>query len=93
MAIYHWTGNAGTGAFATAGNWQTAGIAATAPPGPSDLAIIVNAATPITGTGTANILNFGGTNKVEGHLTAMYGCPVNENLTLLPGTTLTTHRL
>jgi hypothetical protein len=63
MAVFHWTGSAGTGAFATAGNWNPS---ATAPPGPSDLAIIVNAATPITGTGTAQILNFGGTNRVKG---------------------------
>ena len=90
MAIFHWTGNAATGSFAKAGNWDPA---ANAPPGPSDVAIIANAAMPITGTGTANVLNFGGTNKVEGHLTAMYGCPVNENLTLLPGATLTTPKL
>lgn len=93
MAVYQWTGNAATGVFATAGNWQTGGIAATAPPGPSDVAIIVSAAMPIAGTGTANVLNFGGTDKVDGHLTATYGCPVNENLTLLPGAILTTPKL
>jgi T5SS/PEP-CTERM-associated repeat protein len=94
MAMDQWTGNAGTGAFATAGNWQTApGTAATEPPGPSDTAIIVDAAMPITGTGTAKILNFGGTDKVAGHLVATYGCPVNANLVLLPGATLTTPML
>ncbi|MGF6810852.1 T5SS/PEP-CTERM-associated repeat protein [Paraburkholderia sp. Clong3] len=92
MAIYHWTGNAGTGAFATAGNWETV-PPTTEPPGPSDVAIIANAATPITGTGTAQVLNFGGTDKVAGHLTATYGCPVNENLTLLRGATLMTPKL
>lgn len=90
MAIFRWNGNAGTGAFPTAGNWDPA---ATAPPGPGDIAIIANAATPITGTGTVQVLNFGGTNEVEGHLTASSGCPVNDDLTLLPGCILTTPRL
>jgi T5SS/PEP-CTERM-associated repeat protein len=48
---------------------------------------------PITGTGTAQILNFGGGNSVEGHLVATSGCPVNEELMLLAGATLTTHIL
>ncbi|MHB9841463.1 hypothetical protein Q8F57_042355 [Paraburkholderia terrae] len=90
MTIFHWTGSAGTGVFATAGNWDNA---AEAPPGPNDVAIIVDAAKPITGTGAARALNFGGTNEVKGHLTATYGCPVNEKLTLAPGSILTTPKL
>ncbi|SKC81304.1 T5SS/PEP-CTERM-associated repeat-containing protein [Burkholderia sp. CF099] len=90
MTIFKWTGSAGTGVFATAGNWD---LTAAAPPGPSDVAIIVDATKPITGTGTARVLNFGGTNEVKGHLTATYGCPVNEKLTLLPGSVLTTPKL
>lgn len=94
MASYQWTGNALTGRFATAGNWKTATTnPATVPPGSSDTAIIVDAANPIAGTGTAQILNFGGTDQVEGHLVTMFGCPVNANLTLLPGSTLTTPML
>lgn len=94
MATYQWTGKAGTGVFTTAANWQTlGGGAATQPPGAGDTAIVMNAGQPISGTGSAEVLNFGGENKVAGHLTASFGAPVNEDLTLLSDAILATPML
>lgn len=91
MASFQWTGDANTGDFSTAENWQPP---AGAPPGPNDTARIESPATPITGTGTAKILYTSGPVKFEGHFTATYGTPVNaQPLTLLPGTVLTTPML
>jgi T5SS/PEP-CTERM-associated repeat protein len=94
MANYKWTGNALTNAFFTPGNWDTdGGTPATVPPGPNDFATIDNTAAAITGTGTAQVLFFQGTDEIAGHLVATGGIPVNAQLTLRPGAVLTTPRL
>ncbi|CAH2807062.1 MAG: hypothetical protein CPDRYMAC_6441 [uncultured Paraburkholderia sp.] len=88
MATYRWNGAAATGAFATAKNGQFSNASATTLPGPNDLAIVTNAAVPISGTGKVQVMNFSGTNKLLRHVSANYGAPVNEHLTLLPGAIL-----
>ncbi|MGF6781813.1 hypothetical protein [Paraburkholderia sp. GAS334] len=94
MANFQWTGSAGTNAFFTPGNWDTdGGTPASVPPGPNDSATIDNTAAAITGTGTAQVLIFQGTDEIAGHLVATGAIPVKAQLTLRPGAILTTPRL
>lgn len=91
MAIFKWTGGAGTGDFSTPGNWSPA---TGAPPGSTDMAQIHGAAAPVTGTGNPEILYTTDTVKLAGHFTAAYGSPVNaQQLSLLSGAVLTTPML
>ena len=77
MAQYQWTGNAGTGDFGTPANWEVGAKVATAPPGPSDDAVIDTTDATITGNGTAYRLIFEGTEAIVGELTATYGSQAN----------------
>jgi hypothetical protein len=85
MASFIWTGAAGTGDFATGGNWSPPG-----PPGNTDSATINTPGTFISGVGITSFLTFGGVEEIEAQLTGSLAIQVNAELKLRQACVVTT---